>query len=988
MSHISRRSCTSLLLLLAAGHLHAQPISGKFYRFEVVGAPGIANMTSIPILGPSINNYGKVAFVATMAGNARALFVSDPGSATPRQIVQYNGFSLGGGFGINDTDHVLARETYPPAAQTPQFLRDFNAAPPGPYTNTLVAQAQTAGGNDFERINDGGAALSNGGQVAFSGLTLAFSPVLITGRRPTFGTATLSPAPTQPVQPMITDDGRVVVRAGGAATSPIRLYNPGLASFEEIAGSAEFSILGRSPDVSPDGRIVVFYGDHLTRGAGIFASLQPLSGPRQLVKLAGRLVEDLTAGGNRDGVCDTGETCIQGELGFDLDLNPLFFASFSADTRVGIVHQPRDLAGLAGDSFTVCFLATPNAASSPPAHFSAALGLWSLSVDLKGVGSSIVEKPLPAVPVIQVGDRLGARTVGGISIYDPIGAALTDDAGQERSQQRGDHRVAFVASTDLDTIVVRGTQLDSDQDGLLDHWETTGVDFNNDGTVDLPLHQSPFGAKANRKDIFVELDWLRSLGNHDHFPGTLALDDVRVAFSKAPPGRISLHSMANEPIDEAGPTLRFSGRDPGVADDFNDIKLGNPLNLCGTGPNDGHFGTVEDRGSANCMNILGARKLTFRYALFAHSQPAPNLGVTGAGEFLGNDFMVSLGLLAQDYIEVVTQPPCNGGDTPESCARRLSQEGTYMHELGHTLGLLDGGGDEVNCKPNYLSVMSYAFQLPQIDKLRPLDYSDRALPPLNENSLNEPAGIGYTGLPRNTIYGVPGLPPRVDAVPGALDWNNNGTRTETGISANINFIPFVCETPLETSLTPLTGFDDWGSLRLRFYGFMNFHDGVRYAPGPELSEQAVIALGQATDSDGDGFANANDNCSGVANPTQVDSDGDGFGDACDPGDISVPQVAVLFPRNGDEIPPGSDIEIEASAAANGSITKVEFLVDGTWIGELTVEPFTFVWTAVPAGSYSLTARATDNTGGMATSAPVSITVGNDRIFRDGFEPVN
>ncbi len=78
----------------------------------------------------------------------------------------------------------------------------------------------------------------------------------------------------------------------------------------------------------------------------------------------------------------------------------------------------------------------------------------------------------------------------------------------------------------------------------------------------------------------------------------------------------------------------------------------------------------------------------------------------------------------------------------------------------------------------------------------------------------------------------------------------------------------------------------------------------------------------------------------------------------------------------------------AGAAANGSITRVEFFQDAVLLGDVTTEPFTFVWTAVPAGSYSLTARATDDTTGTATSAPVSITAGNDRIFRDGFEPVN
>src|SRR3954464_790339 len=67
-----------------------------------------------------------------------------------------------------------------------------------------------------------------------------------------------------------------------------------------------------------------------------------------------------------------------------------------------------------------------------------------------------------------------------------------------------------------------------------------------------------------------------------------------------------------------------------------------------------------------------------------------------------------------------------------------------MHELGHTLGLGHGGGDGVNCKPNYLSVMNYLFQFPygNEDPNRPLDYSRVALPALNEASLDEPGGVG------------------------------------------------------------------------------------------------------------------------------------------------------------------------------------------------------------------------------------------------------
>jgi alpha-tubulin suppressor-like RCC1 family protein len=42
--------------------------------------------------------------------------------------------------------------------------------------------------------------------------------------------------------------------------------------------------------------------------------------------------------------------------------------------------------------------------------------------------------------------------------------------------------------------------------------------------------------------------------------------------------------------------------------------------------------------------------------------------------------------------------------------------GTLMHEIGHTLGLNHGGAEVRNCKPNYTSVMNYAYQsgIPQL----------------------------------------------------------------------------------------------------------------------------------------------------------------------------------------------------------------------------------------------------------------------------------
>jgi PKD repeat protein len=60
---------------------------------------------------------------------------------------------------------------------------------------------------------------------------------------------------------------------------------------------------------------------------------------------------------------------------------------------------------------------------------------------------------------------------------------------------------------------------------------------------------------------------------------------------------------------------------------------------------------------------------------------------------------------------------------------------------------------------------------------------------------------------------------------------------------------------------------------------------------------------------------------------------------------------------------------------DGSVTKVEYYRGGTTlIGTSTSSPFTYYWSGVPVGNYSLTAVAYDNSNQSATSAPVTITV--------------
>ena len=47
---------------------------------------------------------------------------------------------------------------------------------------------------------------------------------------------------------------------------------------------------------------------------------------------------------------------------------------------------------------------------------------------------------------------------------------------------------------------------------------------------------------------------------------------------------------------------------------------------------------------------------------------------------------------------------------PTAPLYKWTQAGTFIHELGHNLGLMHGGGDHISYKPNHLSLMSYAYQ--------------------------------------------------------------------------------------------------------------------------------------------------------------------------------------------------------------------------------------------------------------------------------------
>lgn len=90
---------------------------------------------------------------------------------------------------------------------------------------------------------------------------------------------------------------------------------------------------------------------------------------------------------------------------------------------------------------------------------------------------------------------------------------------------------------------------------------------------------------------------------------------------------------------------------------------------------------------------------------------------------------------------------------------------------------------------------------------------------------------------------------------------------------------------------------------------------------------------------------------------------------------SNPFVSISSPADGTSFAEGSAIDITAVASdLDGTVDKVEFFTGSTKIGEDTSDPFNFSWSNAPVGTHQLTAKATDNGGGVTTSQAVGITV--------------
>jgi hypothetical protein len=312
---------------------------------------------------------------------------------------------------------------------------------------------------------------------------------------------------------------------------------------------------------------------------------------------------------------------------------------------------------------------------------------------------------------------------------------------------------------------------DIDADGIPNQIEINGYDVDNDGIVDLQLN----GANQSHKDIFLTIDYLEN-----RKPQENALRNVSAAFDNSPlcnPDGISGIKLHYD-VDEALPRTPENA----ILNKNEVIAIKN-----------NHLLTATETENPNREAINMEKKKLYYYAVIGDQHPngwsGQTDGIPGCLPSLspeGKTFFVTLGGVGW------TEDPSTG----ERVGNVAQQAGTIMHELGHSLGLTHDNQCSIqNYKPNYLSVLNYAFQVPSLIPDRPLDYSRCKMDTLKESSLNENKGIAPSCDPwKETIIEAAAIidplacenDPRAVPLNQSIDYNLRNNIESSPVSSDLN----------------------------------------------------------------------------------------------------------------------------------------------------------------------------------------------------------
>jgi hypothetical protein len=312
---------------------------------------------------------------------------------------------------------------------------------------------------------------------------------------------------------------------------------------------------------------------------------------------------------------------------------------------------------------------------------------------------------------------------------------------------------------------------DFDLDGIPDAAELNGIDVDGDGTLEFNL--SELGADPCRKTIVVEIDYMDgSITGFIHEPHPDLIATVAAAFDAAP-----IPAAADCPF-EGFPTQPGGVNFIAIIDDE-------------VPEQDGKFSHVAELNSVRETYFNEDLLPWLHYALYVHALDDGD-GTSGVCCNKGS-FLVSLGNFSLDS---TTNPPDRvkfydpDGD---QLIKLRNEAGTFMHELGHALGLPHGGDENTNFKPNYVSIMNYLFQTSWLtsadDPSIPiLDYSRVLLPELDERELYEVDVLcdHPECEPLETAWLTPLGERGAGAIRSPLNWNDENGIQSLPVAVDIN----------------------------------------------------------------------------------------------------------------------------------------------------------------------------------------------------------
>ncbi len=160
----------------------------------------------------------------------------------------------------------------------------------------------------------------------------------------------------------------------------------------------------------------------------------------------------------------------------------------------------------------------------------------------------------------------------------------------------------------------------------------------------------------------------------------------------------------------------------------------------------------------------------------------------------------------------------------------------------------------------------------------------------------------------------------------------------------------------------VTAFDPDGSVER-----VDFYSGTTLL-GTDTSSPYSLTVSNVPAGSSGLTAVATDNTGGVAISSAVAITVSNPGNA-------APVASLTSPAGGAVFTAPATILISASSADNdGTVTGVDFYAGSTLLGTDTSSPYSFTWSNAPAGTYLMTAVATDNGGAAGSSPIIAVTV--------------